>query len=324
MKNVLFTTTAVAALAVSGAAFAGAHDSGNFGIDVKASADLGNGYSMSATAGIDLELSETDGNDSDVVTFENAALKTPFGTLSLDDDIDGKTAADEFYNDRDGMAIDVPDADGDAGIKWVGDMGDFGYAISTGDSVAGADGTGEIPTNFTIGAGGTFGAAEVGFGYAEGAGAADDTIGVSADFSVGDYGIGLSFADGAATSIGVEADADFGDFGVSAFYAVNDSDDKYGVGVTYGNGPLSLSTEFNTGAGDVEDNIVVEVEYEVNDDITLYVGMDDSEGPDDGLWAGIKTDINDGISATIAYAEFDEAGDPEFKQGTSAYLTVKY
>lgn len=349
MKNVLFTTTAIAALGLSSVAFADGHQTTAFNIsgssvvgynddiegglflendvDLKVNHAVGPGYNVEATFGIDMEVSETSGAASNLdenFKFEGASLSTPAGTLSWDDDMDGATAADEFYNDRDGMAVDIPDADGDSGIKWVGTVGDFGYAISTGDSDAAAEGDGDLPTNFTVGAGGSFGDVTVGMGYAQGAGADEDTLGVSADLTLGDFDIGLSFADAANSSIGLTAGATFGDIDAGVYFASNDgADDEYGISLGFGSGPFSVDVEFNSGDGAVDDNFVIAVEYEVNSDVTLYAGMDDSEA-DDGLWAGAVVGITDNITATISYADFDEAGGPEFKDGTSAYLTIKY
>jgi len=67
-------------------------------------------------------------------------------------------------------------------------------------------------------------------------------------------------------------------------------------------------------------NTEIDVSYDMGNGVVGYVGWDEA----DGAYVGAEIDVADGIKATIAYAEADEIGGPEFKDGTSAYLSLTY
>ncbi len=361
MKNVLFTTTALAALSLGGAAFAGAHSSGNFGIsgstdvgynddiengifqetniDIKASKDAGNGVTVSGAVRLNLDWYEGTDEDTDddsttaEVEFKNISVATGVGTLEYADSFDGTGASDSFYTDRDGMEIDMQNGDGIAGLKWSGDLGAFGYAIDAG-SLENATGD-----DFSIGFGGDFGPATVGLGFQNDSynNATGQAIGVSADFSAGIADVGVSYiTDDATSSIGLAASAEVSPgITVGAYYALNDTagvGDKFGVTFDYANGPLGIAVDYDSGedgandAGD--DRIEVDVSYDMGNGVVGYVGWDSLDINDSGdqgaFYVGAQIEIADGVSATIAYAEADEIGGPEFKDGTSAFLSLTY
>ncbi len=359
MKNVLFTTTALAALTLSGAAFAGGHASGNFGIsgstdvgyndekeggifqetniDVKASKDAGNGVTVSGHARLNLDWREgaagTGEDDSGVneVEFKNIKVETGVGTLQYADSFDGTGASDKFYKDRDGMSFDMQNGDGLAGLMWSGDMGSFGYAI---DAAALNNG---ISDDYSLGLGGDFGPATVGFGFENNSHTGNGTqFGISADFDAGIADVGVSYIDNDnGNSIGLAASAEVSPgIKVGAYYAVNDpADDKYGVTFDYSNGPLTLAVDYDTGEnganGAGDDRIEVDASYDMGNGVVGFVGWDSlttktSDGSMGALYVGAEVEIADGVSATIAYAEADEIGGPEFKDGTSAYLSLSY
>jgi hypothetical protein len=359
MKNVLFTTTAIAGLALSSAAFAAGHSSGNFGIagstdvgynddieggifqetniDITASKDAGNGFMVGGQVRLNLDWAEgtdTDNTNGDTdVEFKSVYVETPIGKLEYTDSSDGTSASDAFYKDRDGMTVDVQNLDGIASLRWSGDMGDFGYAIDTGN-VENAN-----SNDWSIGAGGTFGAVTVGLGYdneSGGAAGASSVMGVSADFDAGVFGVGLSYAaSDTVTSIAVVAAAEVGaGFTIGAYYANNDDadGDDYGVTLDFANGPFSVAVDYNTGENG-PDEIEVDAAFAVNSMVSLYVGYSDAiqgagdpnPGDEEGVYAGAVVSIADGIEATISYSpDFDEIGGPEFKQGTSAFLSLTY
>jgi len=260
----------------------------------------------------------------DEVEFKNIAVETSVGKLEYADSFDGTGASDSFYKDRDGMGYDMQNGDGHAGLKWSGDYGNFGYAIDAGDL---NNGSGD---DWSIGLGGDFGPASVGFGYEndshDGNG---QQFGLSADFSAGIVDVGLSYIDGDGSSIGVAASAEvIPGLSVGAYYATNDmgsnaggsNDDKYGVTLDYANGPFTLAVDFDTGDGATVDNTEIDVSYDMGNGVVGYVGWDEA----DGYYVGAQVDIADGVQATVAYAEADEIGGPEFKNGTSAFLTLTY
>ena len=344
MKKVLFTTTAIVAMS-SGMAFAASHSSGNIGfsgetvvgynddieggifqetnIDVKASKDAGNGFMIGGHVRLNLDWAEGAG-EATSLEFKNIYVETPVGKLEYADSFDGTGASDKFYKDRDGMAEDMTNGDGHNGLMWSGDLGDFGYAIDAGN----LEGASTVNTgdHYTIGAGATFGDFEIGLGWEnnshEGAGG---VIGVSADFEVASANVGLSYIDSdVETSTGIAASFEvMPDLKIGAYYAVNDiALDAYGVTFDYENAGFTLAIDYNTGEGATVDELEVDVKYVVGNGITLYAGHSDAAA--EGLYVGAEIDVASGIVATIAYAEADEIGGPEFKDGTSAFLTLNY
>ena len=345
MKNVLFTTTAIAGLALSSAAFAASHSSGNFGIsgstdvgynddieggifmetniDIKASKDAGNGFMIGGHARLNLDWYEGAGQVASDPEFKSIYVETPVGKLEYADSFDGTGASDKFYKDRDGMAEDMTNGDGHNGIMWSGDLGDFGYAIDSGNLEGNS--TVNNGDHYTIGAGGSFGAIDVGLGWEndshEGAG---QVLGVSVDFSAGPADIGLSYIDSdVETSIGIAASAEIAaGLTIGAYYASNDiALDEYGVLLDYANGPFGVGIDYHTGESGFTDNFEIDVSYAVNDYVTLYAGYDDASGDQ---YVGAEIMVADGINATLAYSEGDEVGGPEFKDGTSAFLSLTY
>lgn len=360
MKNVLFTTTALAALAMSGAAFAGGHASGNFGIsgstdvgyndekkngifqntnvDIKASKDAGNGVTVSGHARLNLDWEEgtdEDGDDDSTtaeVEFKNIAVDTGVGKLEFADSFDGTGASDSFYTDRDGMSLDMQNGDGIAGLKWTGELGSFGYAIDAGNI---ENGSGD---DWSIGLGGDLGPATVGLGFQNDSynNATGQAVGVSADFDAGIADVGVSYiTDDVGSSIGLAASAEVSPgIKIGAYYAVNDpADDFYGVTFDYSNGPLTVAVDYDTGENNIlngDDRIEVDVSYDMGNGVVGFVGWDSLETPtggaagDGAFYAGAEIAIADGVSATISYSEADEMGGPDFKEGTSAFLSLTY
>ena len=350
MKKVLFATTALAAVSLSGAAYSAAHDSGNFGIsgetvvgyndeiengifqetniDFKAVKDLGD-YEVGGLARLNLDWTENAGESSGV-EFKNAYVKTPVGTLTFADSQDGTSASDLWYADRDGMALDVQNLDGLASLLWEGNVGQFNYAIDTGDIDNNVDDDWSVGLGTTLSTGS--GDIDLGFGYDNNSGGTGgDVFGVSADLSVGMVNVGVSYIDGSAeTSTGVAIDFDVTpELNVGAYYAMNDvADDKYGVTLDYATGPITIAIDYDTGNGATVDNYEIDVSYDTGAGITVFAGYDDQEVNYDGnngsFYIGAEIDVADGVTATVAYAEADEIGGPEFKGGTSAFLTLKY
>lgn len=364
MKNVLFTTTAIAGLALSGAAFAAGHSSGNFGIsgstdigyndeveggifaetniDIKASKDAGNGITIGGHARLNFDwyqadpsLGNSDGNakgQATAIELKSVYVDTAVGKLEYADSFDGTGASDSFYKDRDGMAEDMTQGDGHAGLKWSGEAGPIGYAIDLGN-IEGNSGT-NAEDHYTIGLGGEFGPATVGLGWEnnshEGAGS---VLGVSLDFAAGPVDVGVSYIDSDVdTSTGVAVSAEVGaGLTIGAYYAMNDSeaDDSMGVTLDYANGPFAVAIDYDMNRpGTNDDNFEIDVSYEVNSYVTVYAGYDDKEVNYDGdagsFYAGAEIMVADGVNATIAYAQADEIGGPEFKGGTSAFLSLTY
>ena len=331
MKNVLFATTALVATAFAGSAYADAHMSvglsggvkagynddiegglfGDFNIDVTGKWE-GDGYTLEVKFGGDADFDET---GADGATWDDNAtftLTTPVGELKVGD-LDDKGASERFYADREGMADDVFNDDGNDSISWHGDVGDFGYAIST--PVDGDD------ENWSIGLGGSFGVVSFGIGY-DNVASGDATSAVSVDFDAGVADIGLSYiSKGGDTSFGAVASAEVSaGLTLGAFYAQNGGagdEDKYGVLVDYVNGPLTVGVDFTAGeTSEAEIDVVYDAGV-----ASIQLGYDEGS---DGGYIGAVVPLNDYVDVIAAYAEYDEAGDYEFKQGTSLYVTASF
>ena len=329
MKNVLFATTTLVATAFAGSAYADGHMKvgfaggvkagyndeiegglfGDFNLDVTGTWE-GDGYTFEVKWGGDADFDET---GADGATWDDNAtftLTTPAGELKVGD-LDDKGASERFYDDLEGMAYDVFNDDGNDSISWHGDAGDFGYAIST--PVDGDD------ENWSVGFGGSFGMVTAGLGYDN----SDERFGVSAGFDAGVATVNVAFTDNSADeqSIGVEAIFDVGS-GVTAtaYYAMNDpAEDAYGILVDYENGPLTIGVDFHafeTADSEVEIDVVYDAGV-----ASIQLGYDQGE---DGGYVGAVIPLNDYVDVIAAYAEFDEAGDYEFKDGTSLYVTASF
>ena len=356
MKNVLLTTTALVAFA--GTAFAAAHEGGpvltfsgaadlgynddiNGGVfldsdfTIGGTVDLGDGYMATFSYGFDVDTSNGGGTDGTNLglqwdDFPTVEVTSPYGSLKIGD-LDDKGASEYFYADRDGMAQDVENHDNDTetnvGVRALVEFGSIGIALG-----------GEMDTSsndldgFNVGVGATFGNFTLGLGYDEADAQlvgddddASDVIAVSADTTFGAASIGLSYASGSEDSIGLAVGYDISSsISVAAYYANNSvSDDEYGVSLAYASGPIGLDVYYEGGAGAFVETYGVDVSYEINADLTAFAGYKDDAGTDQ-YYAGIEYAINDKISATVSYSDGDEVSGPEFKDGTSIFLSVSF
>jgi len=340
MKNVLFATTALVALAGAAAAevsfsgdlTAGYNDEEEGGLffdtdlDLSASVDMGD----NVTATLSYELMATSDN-LDHVGDVDATVEIAYtgDTLSASlkfGDLGDKGASEYFYADRDGMAVDVENHDSDRDVRALVEFGNFGVAV--GCEIAGA---GDCD-GMNVGLGATFGSVELGVGYDDDSNGQAAVTAVSADATFGAASVGVSYADSTAdTSIGVAVSYDVNDMiTVGAYFASNDvASDAYGVSVDYASGPLSVGVFFDSAA---TDEYGIDVAYDVNDQLTAsagyFSGANDIVGTDDVVddyfYVGIDYAVNDAITATIAYSNGIEVGGPEYRQGISALITASF
>ena len=358
MKNVLFATTAL--VAMSGSAFAAGHAAGpvvtfsgeiNTGyndddkgglfwdaeLELGASIDLGD----NVTASLDVTLLEWSQNGNGVTSAATVEVAYTGDTLSASlkmGDMDDKGASEYFYTDRDGMAIDVENHDGDDEVRAIVEFGSFG--VAAGCDMDGS-GTCDATTGYNFGAGATFGSIELGFGYDEADADLnpDEKWGVSADTTFGAASVGVSYISNETTgldSVGVAVGYTVSDaLSVGAYFATNSGlpADSYGVNVDYTAGAMTVDVFFDhTTAG--TDEYGVDVSYALNDQLTVNAGylsgaadsiINGADFIDDHFYAGVEYVVNDNISATVSYSSADEdLGDPEYFEGVSAFITATF
>ncbi|MBL1437050.1 MAG: porin [Rhodobacteraceae bacterium] len=356
MKNVLFATTALVAFA--GAASAASHASG---ATVSFSGEITAGYNDETEGGLfyDTELNLTASVDFGdnvtakltyelVSTADNVEAGTDIdptveinytgGSLTASlkyGDLGDKGASEYFYADRDGMGQDVENHDSDRDVRALVEFGNFG--VAAGCQIVGSGDCGGV----NVGLGATFGSIKLGVGYDDNSSGQTAVTAVSADATFGSINVGVSYADGAEQSVGVEVGTTFGAIEVGAYYANNSvSDDGYGVSVDYTAGALTVGVFYDNvddgGAGTGRAEYGVDVAYTVNSQITARAGYLEGEaevlnaaftGTDtvgSYFYVGMEYAVNDNISATVSYAEANEFGAPEYKQGISAFITASF
>ncbi len=351
MKTVLFATTALVAFA--GAASAASHSSVTFSgaltagynedaesglffdadLDVTATVDMGD--NITATASVQLVEWDDDIADFDAdVTVEIAYTGDTLSASLKMGDMGDKGASEYFYSDRDGMAIDVENHDGDDEVRAIVEFGSFAVAIGcdmAGDQSCDNDG-------FNYGAGATFGSIELGLAYDD-ADNGSEAWAVSADAEFGAASVGVSYITNETSgedSVGVVAGYAVSDaLSVGAYYAANSaaaSDDSYGANVDYTAGALTLGVFFDHTTA-ATDEYGVDIAYAISDQLTLNAGFLSGSADvigsgatiDDHYYAGVDYAINESISATVSYSTADEdLGSVEYMQGISAFITATF
>lgn len=343
MKNVLFATTALVALAgfasaeshggmmSSGVSFGGSFDAGynddidgglffDADFDITGEFDLGDGFYGIVTWSASYESGTAGFAFDDQPTIE---VGTNGGAITASlkyGDLDDEGASEYFYNDRDGMALDVENHDASEDVRALVQYGNFGFAVGC-DNVG--NGTCDDGVNYGFGA--TFGSIELGVGYDDADNTAGEAIGVSADAEFGAFGVGVSYIDVAGdSSIGVEVAYTVSDaLSVGAYFASNSAaDDAFGVSVDYTAGALTVGAYFDSAT---VDEFGVDVAYAVSGELTAFAGIyDDGVSADLMYYVGAEYTVNENLSATLSYSEGDEISGPEFKDGISAFLSGSF
>ncbi len=344
MKNVLFATTALVAMAGaasaqsltwSGDATVGYNDVIEGGVfadgslSVKGSVDLGDNVTASASfkvvtfdaSGIAIGT----GVPIVAVNFDNGTLAA---SLTWGDLNDGG-ASELYYADRSAMALDVENQDdnindGYAIVATVG-FGDFNVAV-------GCDGIADnVCDGFNVGAGATFGSIKVGLGYDDAANANGSRTALSADATFGSIDVGASYiTDGTDNSIGLVASTTFGSVDVGAYYAMNSAaliTDGYGLTVDYAAGAITVGAYYDnkddgTGTNTAASSYGVDLGYAVTDQLTANAGLKNAGTM--VYYVGVDYAVNDNISATVSYATANKISGPEYKDGITALITASF
>ena len=335
MKNVLFATTALVAMA--GSAMAASHggmspvvsfsgemtagyndviDGGMFydaNVDVKAVVDMGGNVTATLTAGI-ASGDETGSTLTFTPTIE-IAYSAGFDASLRVGDMNDKGASEYWYKDRSGMAIDVENQDNATDVRALLEFGSFG--VAAGCQLAGTN----TCNGVNVGAGATFGSIKLGVGYDDGSNGQTAVTAASADATFGSFDVGASYATSAAqNSIGVAVGATFGSIEVGAYYANNSvANDEYGVSADYSAGALSIGAYYdNNGAS----TFGVDLGYDISDALTANAGV--QSGGATVYYAGIDYAVNSNVTATLSYATADAISGPEYKDGITALITAEF
>ena len=362
MKNVLFTTTALVALAGAAAAevsFSGELTAGyndeiegglfwNADLDLSASVDMGDNVTATATVQLG-DWINNGGSDLNPVTVE-IAYSGSFDASLKYGDLGDKGASEYYYADRDGLVNDVENHDGNEDVRAMLAFGNFGLAVG-----CSAVSNGTCDDGMNVGLGATFGSIEVGLGYDEAIGGGQvGQLGVSVDAEFGAMSVGVSYISSDWASYYFIADTDDSDADVqgtaqsfgptikenayavvigyevssalsaSAYYAENGyAGSAYGVGVDYTSGALTVSAYFDHTVGQG------------------FQGTDGTDGDGDGQHTSYSfgTDSDDSYGVDVSYAVNDQLtanagvniwsntsnrGGVADTDGTSYYVGVDY
>lgn len=348
MKNVLFATTALVAMA--GSAMAASHGS-NISLDWSGDFEAGynddveNGAFGSASLGLDVTVDFGDSVVGSVgIDFDSAGAIVSYIQFEYDSgsslsallrfgDLNDEGASERYYADRDGMALDVENHDSTNDIVAEVTFGSISVAAGCQiDTVAPAGAC----LGYNVGAGATFGSIELGLGYDDSANAGGQRTAVSADTTFGSFDVGASYiTNGTDNSIGVEVGGTFGAIEVGVYYASNSAAaNAYGVSADYSAGALTIGVYYDN---DGANSYGVDLGYAITDSLTANAGY--FNGTADVLsvngtvttattsgfyYVGVDYAVNDNISATLSYATANEFGAPEYKQGITALITAEF
>jgi hypothetical protein len=307
MKNVLFATTAL--VAIAGSAMAASHGGApaiSFSGDVeagyndehmgglyvigdvgaKASVDMGGNITASvAWGGIHYDASSaTPITISNKITAEFVYTGSSYTASLRLGDMNDKGASEYFYKDRSGMALDVENQDNhNNDVRALIQFGNYGIALGCGQpsnvtaTTPNALGTLGACQGMNVGLGATFGSIKLGVGYDDAANlnktnVASPRTAVSVDTTIGSIDLGLSYiTDNTNNSIGVTVGKTFGSVKVGAYYAANSGlpVDAYGLSLGYASGAMDVKFAWDHAASDVYS---VDASYAVSDALKFKAG----------------------------------------------------
>jgi len=250
-------------------------------------------------------------------------------------------ALDTFFYDEDGeFALDIE-----------GNYNGWGFGVS---SIIG-DGTGATGglSDPQIGLSSELGNFQFALGYepaafddAVGNASVNDILGLGIQTEISGFTLGLAYtengdaANSSSTSLGVIYDFGNG-VKVGGYYGMGDPNNIWGFTAEYAMDPLTVKFAYRDGGvsdafggpGDeaqnryrlsasyVWDVLTFEAGYSSED---AYVGTGTLLDEGDGNYAGVSVDLGGDAEFVFSYAEGQENWGPEYNQGTSAYLHVKF
>ena len=273
---------------------------------------------------------------------------------------DTSFAAERYWKDADvdEMAADgFSEQDGETVLR--GDLIDYG-GVNASLSYVVADTEGERPAGdvdqLSLGASFEWGGYTFGVAYQEESDAAnqksdlgeepavdgeysayddfntDEIFGIGALANIAGFDGGIAYANNMTaghTSLGILVNYPIGPFGARAYYVMEDgpleSEDAWGLGFTYENGPVSLEAIYKETSGDVDSKL--EGTYDAGNGFMVWAGL--VSGGDDYYVAGTQ-DLGGGAQLLVSYgvdddsSEEDEIGNPEIQEGATVEVTLAF
>ncbi|MEL6607570.1 MAG: porin [Pseudomonadota bacterium] len=137
---------------------------------------------------------------------------------------------------------------------------------------------------------------------------ADEVFGLAVSGSFGGADVTFAYASNEtenANSTGIEIAYPIGDAVTLGAYYVSESvgDDNYGVSVDYTSGPLSVGVFYNQ--EQANEDYGVDVDYDLGNGATLFAGIGDGDGSDQGFYIGGAYDLGSGAEVRLVHVEAD-------------------
>lgn len=165
----------------------------------------------------------------------------------------------------------------------------------------------------------------------------DEVFGVSVGSTFAGADVRLAYATNRTeeiSSLGVSAQYPAGPVTVSGYYTLemadadddpatpdvdeSDPEDSYGVAVGYDTDDFGVSVGYENEQGD--DDTFIDARYSGYPGLDVFVGYSrDEEG-----YIGAEYDLGGGATALASFAETDEAGPRDYKEGTTVALSLEF
>ncbi|MCF6273484.1 MAG: porin [Rhodobacteraceae bacterium] len=310
-------------------------------IGISAAVDL----SDSVSASLDWDVLEFDGATGTALAnnLPTAAVMFDNGTIEASltwGDLNDGGASELYYEERRLMRVELENHDSSTSPAVVAELVFGKYSVAAGCELSGTNNGVCQGANFGLGA--TFGSVDIGVGLDRISAGVQDlgVLAISADATFGAFEVGASYAasidnanaNAAENSIGLKARYDINDaISVMAFYTRNTEvgyENSYGIDVDYTSGAIDLTAyfELRDEAGNGERAFGIDGSYAVTDTLNVLAGVNiDSVWTDTtNYYVGVDYEVNDNITAGLAYNSGDETGDAEYKEGIDAWLSASF
>jgi predicted porin len=156
----------------------------------------------------------------------------------------------------------------------------------------------------------------------------DEVFGVSVGSTFAGADVRLAYANNRTdeeSSLGVSGRVPVGPVSVAAYYTLEmaededeDPEDSYGVSVGYDTDQFGVTVAYENEQGD--DDTSIDARFSATEDLDIFVGYSrDEEG-----YAAAEYDLGSGARILASFAETDEAGPRDYKEGTTVALSLDF